>query len=66
MSDTLNRIVYKDDRFIIERNGKPAAALVSIEDYQLIAQLRAGSDERRLEARRASHHVLDYSDAHDG
>lgn len=37
MGDMLNRVALKHDEFIIERGGKPLAAVISIEKF---AQLR--------------------------
>lgn len=51
LADILSRVYYKDHSFIIERNGKPTAALVSIEDYQLVKQHREEA-EARLVAKR--------------
>ena len=43
-SDYLNRASYRGERIIIERRGKPLAALVSLEDLALIEQLENAAD----------------------
>lgn len=39
LGDLVNRALYTGERFIINRQGKPAAVLVPIEDAALLAQL---------------------------
>lgn len=39
LSDHLDRAAFKGERFVVTRNGKPRAALVSIEDLQRLEQL---------------------------
>lgn len=45
-SELMSKTLYKGERFIIERQGKPVAAMVSVEDLK---QLEAGaqSTEKR-------------------
>ena len=43
-SDYLNRASYQGQRIIIERRGKPLAALVSLEDLALIEQMENAAD----------------------
>ena len=38
-SDTLNRVAYRRERIVLERHGKPIAALVPPEDVQLLEVL---------------------------
>jgi prevent-host-death family protein len=38
-SDTLNQVAYRGDRIIIERRGKDVAAVVPIEDLELLQLL---------------------------
>jgi prevent-host-death family protein len=33
LSELLARVAYGDERYVIERRGKPVAALVSVEDF---------------------------------
>ena len=39
LGDLVNRALYKGERVAISRKGKPAAALVSVEDAQFLADL---------------------------
>ena len=39
MSDALNRVAYGGERIVIDRRGKGAAALVSVEDAELLERL---------------------------
>ena len=38
-SDTLNRVAYGGERFLLHRRGKPLAAIVSIEDLKALEEL---------------------------
>lgn len=38
-SETLNQVAYKGERVILERYGKKIAALIPIEDYELLEAL---------------------------
>jgi len=48
-SETLNRVAYKGERIILERRGKDVAALVPVEDLELLERLE---DHMDLEAAR--------------
>jgi prevent-host-death family protein len=48
-ADSLNRVYYRKDRVVIVRRGRPVAALVSMEDLEL---LRTLEDRIDLEAAR--------------
>ena len=39
VADTLNRVAYRGERIELERHGKAVAALVSIEDLELLEAL---------------------------
>ena len=39
ISETLNRVAYQGERIELERHGKAVAALVSIEDLELLEAL---------------------------
>lgn len=39
LSDHIERAAFKGERFVVTRNGKPRAALVSIEDLRRLEQL---------------------------
>ncbi|MBI3838160.1 MAG: type II toxin-antitoxin system prevent-host-death family antitoxin [Planctomycetia bacterium] len=44
LADTLNRVAYAGERVVLERRGKPVAALVSIEDLELLERLENEAD----------------------
>lgn len=50
-SETLNQVAYQGARVVIERHGKDVAALVSVEDLELLQSLE---DRIDLEAARAA------------
>ena len=39
VAETLNRVAYQGERIELERHGKPVAALVSIDDLELLEAL---------------------------
>jgi prevent-host-death family protein len=39
MAEPINRVVYGVERVILTRNGKPTAAIVSLEDLKLLEEL---------------------------
>jgi prevent-host-death family protein len=39
LSETVNVVAYQHRRVVLERNGKPAAAMVSIEDFELLKEI---------------------------
>ena len=39
LSEIMSRVLYKGERFIIQRRGKPMAALVSAEDLDRLEHL---------------------------
>lgn len=39
LAETLNRVRYKGERVIVERRGKGVAALVPVEDLELLQEL---------------------------
>ena len=51
MSDTLNRVSYAKERVVITRHGKEQAAIVPLEDIELLNMLEAHIDLE--EARKA-------------
>lgn len=44
LADALNRAAYGGERVILERRGKPVAALVSMDDLGLLEQLENEAD----------------------
>ena len=50
LSEYLNRVCYRGERILIERHGKPAAALVSIEDLNRLEGSSEDVEARYREA----------------
>jgi len=46
LADALNRVAYGGERLILARRGKGVAALVSMEDLQLLQELEDRADVR--------------------
>jgi len=44
LSEMMARVAYSKEHYIIERRGKPLAALVSIDDLERLQRRRATSD----------------------
>jgi len=44
LSDTLNRVAYAGERYLLTRHGKSVAALVSVEDWELLRELEDRAD----------------------
>ena len=43
MSEIMSRVVYKGERFVIERRGKPMVALVSTDDLERLEREGQGA-----------------------
>jgi prevent-host-death family protein len=43
-SATVNRVAYKEDRIILQRNGKDFVAVVPVSDLQLLEELEDQAD----------------------
>ena len=61
--DTLNRVAYRGERIILERHGKPVAALVTLGDLARLEVLEDQDDVRvarkaRRERGRAPHEAV--------
>ena len=46
LSDTVNRVMYRGERVILERRGKNVAALVSMDDLALLEKLEDQADAK--------------------
>ena len=46
LADALNRVIYGGERVILERRGKPSAAIVSLEDLALLEAVEDSEDLR--------------------
>lgn len=44
LAEALNRVAYAGERIVLERRGKGVAALVSMEDLQLLEELEIQAD----------------------
>jgi antitoxin Phd len=44
LADALNRVAYGGERIVLERRGKGVAALVSMDDLELLQRLEDESD----------------------
>jgi prevent-host-death family protein len=60
LGDYLNRVALRHDQFIIERRGKPLAAMVPVEK---LVELEKAARERLLEALRSRRTPLSQRDA---
>jgi prevent-host-death family protein len=49
LAETLNRVAYRGERIVVERRGKRVAALVPVEDLELLQEIE---DRIDLEAAR--------------
>ncbi|MEX0725234.1 MAG: type II toxin-antitoxin system Phd/YefM family antitoxin [Planctomycetaceae bacterium] len=44
LADALNRVAYAGERIVLERRGKGVAALVSMEDLELLQRIEDEAD----------------------
>jgi prevent-host-death family protein len=44
LADALNRVAYGQERVVVERRGKPVAAIVSLYDLKYLEELEARED----------------------
>ena len=49
-ADALNRVIYKGERIVLRRRGKDVAALISIEDLEVLQELENREDVRDARA----------------
>ena len=49
LSDLANRVIYGGERVIVQKNNKPAFAIVSIEDMELLQRLEDEMDIKAAE-----------------
>ena len=47
-SDVIGQVVYAGERVVLERRGKPVAAVISIEDLRLLEALEDRADARAV------------------
>jgi prevent-host-death family protein len=51
LADVVDRVKYKGERFILSKNGKRAAAIISVEDLDLLEGLQDIRDTEEAERR---------------
>jgi prevent-host-death family protein len=56
-SDAIGRVSYGGERIVIEKNGKPAAVLVSVQDLEQLEALEDARDLALVEARKGEQSV---------
>jgi len=56
LSEFINRVLYRDERIIISRRGKPIAALVSLEDLHRLEALER--EEKRGDDSESDHAIM--------
>jgi len=49
LSDLANRVIYGGERVVVEKNHKPAFAIVSMEDMELLERLEDEADIKAAE-----------------
>jgi prevent-host-death family protein len=59
LSDYLNRATCRGERFLVERHGKSAAALVSVEDLRRLEAWDAGARDTDLARQAAFRRALE-------
>jgi prevent-host-death family protein len=50
-AETVNRVAYRGERVVLERRGKPLAAIIPVQDLEILEKLE---DRLDLEAARAA------------
>jgi len=58
IGDLLARVIYRRERVIIERRGKPVAALIPLEDLRLLEKFEEERDAALLKAAKESSRKL--------
>lgn len=61
-ADTLNRVAFKGERIVLERHGKAVAALVPVEDLELLEELEDRLDVDALRAARDEPGTVPYEE----
>lgn len=62
LADTVNRVGYGGERIVIVKNGKPAAAMVSVEDLELIEAIEDKIDIEEAKIALADPERVPYED----
>jgi len=61
-ADTLNRVAYRGERIVLERYGKPVAALVSLDDLDLLERLEDEADVQAVAKARRERGSVPYDE----
>ena len=61
-ADTLNRVAYRGERIVLERHGKPVAALVSLDDLDLLERLEDEADVQAVAKARRERGSVPYDE----
>ena len=63
ISDIASKVMYTGERFCIERSGKPACALISIEDLELLEALEDKIDIKAAKKALKRNDFVDWEEA---
>ncbi|MCR4341557.1 MAG: type II toxin-antitoxin system Phd/YefM family antitoxin [Gemmatimonadaceae bacterium] len=62
LGDTLNRVAFKGERIVLERHGEAVAALVSVEDLELLEELEDRLDVEAVRVAREEPETVPYEE----
>lgn|SRR5690554_1023437 len=65
LADLLNRAAYRGERFIIDRHGKPLAAIVPVSDLDSLEAFEDAADLKALAEAKQNAEYIDWKDAKD-
>lgn len=60
LADLLNRAAYRGERFIVDRHGKPLAAIVPVEDLERLEALEDAADLKAVAEVREDAEYVDW------
>lgn len=63
LADTLNRAGYAKDRIIVERNGRPVAAIIPLTDLEMIEAIEDAADARAADEAKAEGGAMPLADS---
>ena len=62
LADALNRASYAKDRIVVERNGRPVAAIVPLDDLEVLEALEDAADARAADEAKAEGGAIPLAD----
>jgi prevent-host-death family protein len=65
LADLLNRAAYRGERFIVDRHGKPLAAIVPVEDLDSLEEFEDIADLKAIREMKKDAEYVDWEDAKD-